>query len=192
MRICIQISLQKEDLPMEKQMIELVMNPVRQRIIQCIALRGIATTAQMLDDLADVPKASLYRHVKLLHEGELLEVAEETKVRGTIERAYRLRELPVDKGSNDQAAAAIYNALMTLMSSFRTYFGKGDRDPAADRLFLNTSPALLMTDEEFDRFSDGLNRLVQEAGCNQLAEGRKPRRITIVSSPCQDNQSSDN
>ena len=171
---------------MEKQMIELVMNPVRQRIIQCVAQRGTATTAQMLEELTDVPKASLYRHVKLLHEGELLEVAGETKVRGTIERAYRLREIPVDKGSNDQSSAAIYNALMTLMSSFRSYFGKGDRDPAADRLFLNTS-TLMLTDEEFQRFSDGLERLVQEAKDNKPAEGRKPRRITFVSSPCEDN-----
>ncbi len=172
---------------MEKQMIELVMNPVRQRIIQCVALRGTATTAQMLEDLSDVPKASLYRQVKLLHEGELLEVAAETKVRGTVLRAYRLCEMPVDKGSSDQASAAIYNALMSLMSSFRSYFGGGDRDPAADQLFHNTS-TLLMTDDEFRSFSGKVNQLVQDAKSNEPAEGRKPRRITFISSPCEELQ----
>ena len=170
---------------MEKQMIELVMNPVRQRIIQCIALRGTVTTAQMLEELTDVPKASLYRHVKLLHEGGLLEVAEETKVRGTILRAYRLRQTPVDTGSNDQASAAIYNALMTLMSSFRAYFGRPDRDPIADRLFLGTS-TLMMTDGEFDEFTAGVGQLIQGAMTNKPAEGRKPRRITFISSPCEE------
>lgn len=167
---------------MEKQMIELVMNPVRQRIIQCVALRGTATTAQMLEEMPDVPKASLYRQVKLLHEGGLLEVAEETKVRGTTLRAYRLPQLPVDRGSTDQAAATIYNALMTLMSAFRSYFGKGDSDPAADGLFLNTS-SMLMTDEEFLQFTSRLNQLVQDASANKPSEGRKPRCITVISSP---------
>ena len=170
---------------MEKQMIELVMNPVRQRIIQCVVQRGTATTAQMLEDLTDVPKASLYRQVKLLHEGGLLEVAEETKVRGTTLRAYRLPQKPVDRDSSDQTSAAIYNALMTLMSSFRTYFSKGNCDLAADRLFLNTS-TLMMTDEEFRKFSGDLNGLVLAAQANEPAEGRRPRRITIISSPCEE------
>lgn len=170
---------------MDKDLSGLVMNPVRQRIIQCLALRGAATTTQLLDELADIPKASLYRHIKMLHDGGLLEVAEETKVRGTVERTYRLRQTPIDGTDANESAGVVYGTLMSLVNSFRRYFGSEGCDPIRDRLMVGSS-TLMMTDEEFDAFIMSVGQLINDNLANPPAEGRKPRRLTIVSSPCEE------
>lgn len=170
---------------MDKGLVELVMNPVRQRIIQCIALKGSATTAQLQEELSDVPKASLYRHVKLLFEGGLLEVSGETKVRGTVQREYRIAETPATADSTDEASAAVYSCLMSLITSFRRYFGGKDVDPVSDMLFVS-SGTFMLTDGEYEQLCRDISELTTARMSNKPAEGRKPRRLTLVSSPCED------
>ena len=48
--------------------IEVVMNPVRQRIIQFLMIHEKGTVKEMKNNLSDVPTPSLYRHVKILAE----------------------------------------------------------------------------------------------------------------------------
>ena len=48
------------------------------------------TTSEMILRLPDVSKATMYRQLALLTEGELLEVESEDVVRGIVERHYRL------------------------------------------------------------------------------------------------------
>ena len=43
------------------------------------------------DRLPDIPQATLYRHIAVLADAEVLEVADERRVRGAVERSYRLR-----------------------------------------------------------------------------------------------------
>src|SRR4051812_12945959 len=83
--------------------LELLAHPVRLRIVH--ALRGgrSLTTAQLGALLPDVSKAMLYRHVDLLAGGGVLEVAEERRVRGAVERHFRLRP---DRASIDPELAA--------------------------------------------------------------------------------------
>ena len=48
------------------EMVEIVMNPVRQRIFQYFLLHETGTVKELRKALPDVPSASLYRHVKIL------------------------------------------------------------------------------------------------------------------------------
>ena len=69
---------------------ELLLHPVRLRIVFA-AMDGLPfTTSEMNQRLPDVSKASMYRHISVLVDGELLEVASEELVRGIVERHYRL------------------------------------------------------------------------------------------------------
>ena len=71
---------------MGKDYIDILLNPVRQRIIQALMIRKEATSAQILEQLKDVSRASLYRHIKvLLDAGIIQEVKEETR-RGAEEK----------------------------------------------------------------------------------------------------------
>ena len=70
---------------------ELLLHPVRLRIVQAFLGEGELTTADLRARLTDVSPATLYRQVATLAAGGVLEVAAERRVRGAVERTYRLR-----------------------------------------------------------------------------------------------------
>src|SRR6185312_3636275 len=69
---------------------ELLLHPVRLRVVQALLGDRVLTTGELHAELPDVPTASLYRHVALLAGAGMLEVADEHRVRGAVERSYRL------------------------------------------------------------------------------------------------------
>src|SRR4051794_38733766 len=69
--------------------IELLAHPVRMRIVHALRGREL-TTGRLCELLPDVSKAMVYRHVEALAAGGVLEVAEERRIRGAVERTYRL------------------------------------------------------------------------------------------------------
>jgi len=70
---------------------EIVMHPVRLRIVQQLGGRNL-TTAQLRSALPDVTQATLYRHVAVLIDAGILQVVEERRVRGAVERTLALGE----------------------------------------------------------------------------------------------------
>lgn len=74
---------------------EVVMNPVRQRIIQFLMVHERGTVKEIKEVLDDIPTPSLYRHVKILAENEIIVVAEENRVRGTVENIYELNPMGI-------------------------------------------------------------------------------------------------
>lgn len=67
------------------------MHPVRLRIVQQLGGRNL-TTAQLRSALPDVTQATLYRHVAVLIDAGILQVVEERRVRGAVERTLALGE----------------------------------------------------------------------------------------------------
>src|SRR3954467_15634641 len=70
--------------------VELLLHPVRLRIVHALSGDRTLTTSQLCALLPDVSKGTVYRQVGLLAEGGLLDVAGEQRVRGAVERRYRL------------------------------------------------------------------------------------------------------
>ncbi len=83
--------------------IELILHPIRARIIQATAYETITTQA-IAARMPDVPQTTLYRHINLLIENGMLVVVRETRVRGTVERELRLAEETVHVELADIAA----------------------------------------------------------------------------------------
>ncbi|NCD02951.1 MAG: hypothetical protein EOM00_08140 [Clostridia bacterium] len=163
---------------------KIIMNPIRQRIIQYLIIHGQGTTGEMKAELTDIPPASLYRHVKALFENNCIEVAEERKVRGTVEKTYRLVQNPIGEVTSQDISILFQTGLMSLMATFQAYFSNPDADPQKDLLSLSTS-TLLLTDEEFMDMMQKIGSIFNEVIYNKAGEGRKERRITFISSPCE-------
>ena len=70
---------------MDLDKVELIIHPVRLRIMQAMGAEKL-TTQEIAERLPDVPKSSLYRHLKLLLEGEMIGLAETRLVHGIQER----------------------------------------------------------------------------------------------------------
>lgn len=170
---------------MEKSIIELMMNPVRLRIVQYLMLHETGTVGEMRGELSDVPPASLYRHMKILLGAGCIAVAEERRVRGTVEKVYRLVQEPMGQPSVKEIEGIFISGLMSLMVSFQKYFRRPDCDPQADMLGLSTS-ALLLSDQELVDFQQKLGEVYSQVIFNAPEPGRKVRRLTFVISPSED------
>ncbi len=169
---------------MDKNIMEIIMNPIRQRIIQYLIMNEEATTGEIHKYMPDIPPASLYRHMKTLLGTGLIEVAGENKVRGTVEKTYRIVQKPAEEMGNQEMGAVFETGLMSLQAVFMEYFSSDDCDPLKDMLSFSTS-TLMMTDEEFMNFLIKISAIFREAIKNKPGEGRKPRRMTLISSPCE-------
>ncbi|MBA4686147.1 MAG: helix-turn-helix domain-containing protein [Candidatus Galacturonibacter soehngenii] len=173
---------------MKKQdIIKTMMNPVRLRIIQYLILHGTGTTAQIKEELTDIPPASLYRHIKALEEAKVIMIVKENKIRGVIERVYQMNmESPIgDNPTNASINQVIQAGLISLMSEFSRYLEYEENDPQKDMLFLTTS-TLLLSDEEFTAFTKEIGEVFNKVIHNKKNEARKVRRITWISSPCEE------
>lgn len=165
---------------MKQDIMSACMNPARQRILQVLALRQSATPGQLSEALPDIPRASLYRHLRILQEAKMIEVCEEKAIRGTVERSYALKQGQNPQGDNVQAL--IQGALAELSSRFSAYFAKPNADPVRDMLTLSCA-TLLLTDEEYENLLRSIGTIYADALENQMKPGRKQRSLTFISIP---------
>ena len=167
---------------MNNSYMEACMNSTRQRIIQVIMTKKEATSGEIGEELPDVPRASLYRHLKVLLNAEVIVVVRETNKRGSMEKTYALAPQMPYEDSNEEYHSLIQSALMGLQGEFYRYFHGEDPDPQRDLLTVG-SASLMMSDEEMMEFIKAYGELIQRYMPNKPAEGRKVRKVTIVISP---------
>ena len=160
---------------------DLVLHPVRLRILQAFLGGRQLTTGDLARELPDVAKAGLYRHVSRLAEGGVLEVARERQVRGAVERTYALRQ------ENAWVAPDAFTALgpvgqsvafatfaAALMAAYDRYLAGGGTDPVGDGVSYSMN-ALWLTDEEHLDFLRDVARIVAPRAANGPAAGRRRR-----------------
>lgn len=165
---------------METEIAEVFMNPVRQRIIQYLLVHEKGTVKEMKKVLSDIPNASLYRHIKILNDHKILVVAEENKIRGTVENVYKLNRAALEV--DDESGTAVQMSLLNLCATFAKYFSSGHANPRKDLLML-TCCTLTLTDEDFIKFLTELNEVATKYMAKPVTEKSVSRQITLVSSP---------
>ena len=118
---------------------ELILHPIRIRIVQAAMDGAAITTSALCATMPDVSKATMYRHVALLVEGGLLKVVGEERVRGAVERSYRLE--PARAVLTDAEVAAMNTedhrrgfaaAVTSLLAEFEVYLDRDGADPLND------------------------------------------------------------
>lgn len=165
-----------------KKINDITMNPVRMRIIQLVIIHKRITTLDILKELPDVPRTTLYRHVKELVDAQVLLVVEEHKVRGQIERTLAPNmEWWEQQNCIDKADDNFYQLLMGLYGKCHTYFAQDRPDPVADRIFFSHM-VLMLSDGEMDQLMSEIKELFYRYQF-PMEEGRKVRDFTLISSP---------
>jgi len=169
-----------------KDINEVMLNPVRMRIIQELAVRQSMTATELCEKISDVPRTTMYRHINVLLDNDILSVVSEKKIRGSLERTIALNIGEIAKHNTLEKASQ--NALAFLINRyamFHSYFSGESPDPAKDKIFLNNT-IMMMDDNEFDQFLSELRGLLIKYNF-EVANGRKARDISIISSPVGDN-----
>lgn len=131
-------------------MLTLLLHPVRLRIVHAMAGGRTRTTAELCEQLADVPKTTVYRHVGLLADSGLLDVVGEQRVHGAVERRYRMRGTRSHIGPEEAAGMTVEDhrrafaaAVAALLAAFNGYLDTEDVDPAADSVGYRQVPLWL-------------------------------------------------
>ena len=162
------------------EMVEIVMNPVRQRIFQYFLLHETGTVKEVKKALPDVPNASLYRHIKILTDSSILMIVDENRIRGTVESLYQLNKEAM--ATEDETGNAVQMSLLSICASFARYFSSGNADPKKDMLLL-TNCTLLLTDEDFSSFLSEINEIALKYMKVEPTVNSKMRQITFISAP---------
>jgi predicted DNA-binding transcriptional regulator YafY len=168
---------------------DLLLHPVRLRIVQTFLGEQELTTADLRARLTDVSAATLYRQVAALVAGEVLEVAAERRVRGAVERTYRLR---AERASVNAAEAATLGpdehraAFLTfaagLLADFDRYLTGAEPDLGRDRVGYRQA-GFYATDAEVDQLIADLRAAIAPLAGAGPGEGRTRRLLTTVLMP---------
>ncbi|TXR99787.1 ArsR family transcriptional regulator [Streptomyces sp. col6] len=168
---------------------ELLAHPVRLRVVHAMRGGRELTTADLCDRIRDVSKATVYRHVDLLTAGGVLEVAQERRVRGAVERHYRLRR---ERAGIDPATAnalslkdhrsAFAAAMAVLTAEFTAYLGRDTADPVAD-LVGYRQHAIWLNADELHNIIDGMRRAIAPGLANEPSPGRTQYLISPILFP---------
>jgi DNA-binding transcriptional ArsR family regulator len=165
--------------------LELLAHPVRLRIVHAMRGGRVLTTAELSARLPDVSKAMLYRHVDVLASAGVLEVARERRIRGAVERLYRLR--PDRAAITSEAGAELSaeghwqvfaTALAVLTAEFRAYLDREDADPARD-LVGYRQHAVWLSRAELEQLIAELRQVIVP----RLANEQTPERARYLLSP---------
>lgn len=168
---------------------DLLLHPVRLRIVQAFLGDRTLTTAQLAAELGDVPPSSLYRHVALLTRAGVLQVAAERRVRAVVERTYMLRvhaaQIQPDEAAAmtpEQHLAAFMAYAAGMLADVERYLTAGMPDPLREG-FSYRIGAMWLTDAEFADLVRDLVTVVQPRLANAPAKERRRRIVYNVLVP---------
>jgi len=168
---------------------DLLLHPVRLRIVKAFLGDRALTATQLAAELDDVPAASIYRHVAMLAKAGVLQVVAERRVRGAVERTYMLRLLAAAIGPDevanmtvDQHIQAFMAYIAGLLGDFDRYIGAGPPDPVRDGAAYRVA-AMWLTDSEFADFLTDLASVALPRLANAPGKGRRRRMLYSVLLP---------
>lgn len=168
-----------------KNINEIMLNPIRMRIIQALSMQGEATSNDLSEKISDIPRTTLYRHIKILIDHDIISVVSEERIRGSVERTLALNTGKlIAQNSIENAAENAFGFLMSNYAKFHQYFNGENPNPGRDKIFLNNT-VLMMNDAEFDAFLGELRDLLIKYNFS-AEEGRSARDLSIISAPVED------
>ena len=168
---------------------DLLLHPVRLRIVQAFLGDRALTTIELRSELPDVPAASLYRHVARLVDAGVLAVVAERRVRGALERTYVLRLAAASVGLNelakmspDEHRHAFMTFVAALLGDFDRYLARGDIDLLRDGVSYRLA-GMWLDDAELTDLLHELVSLLAPRLANAPKPGRKRRILGSVLLP---------
>jgi hypothetical protein len=171
------------------QSADLLLHPVRLRIVQAFLGDRALTTTQLSAELSDVPAASLYRHVARLVSADVLQVVAQRRVRGAVERTYVLRLAAARVGLAELAAMSTddYRQMFVayaagLLADFDRYLERPEVDLVKDGVAFAIE-GLWLDDAEFAELMRELYQVLQPRRANAPKPGRRRRLLASVLLP---------
>ncbi|NQU37927.1 MAG: helix-turn-helix domain-containing protein [Actinobacteria bacterium] len=172
---------------------EVLTHPIRMRIVLTLVGGRDLTTGDIAAEMPDVPIATLYRHIAALSEGKVIDVVKERRVRGAVERTFRLRpdyQLRPEFTLADRKNAAKMNTkdqrasfgvfAASMIAAYDGYLARDDRDIVTDPVGYRTV-AVYADDADVKRVTELFDRAMEPLA--EEAEGKRRILISTVVIP---------
>ena len=150
------------------------------------------TTSELCRRLTGVSKATVYRQVALLAENGVIDVVDERRVHGAVERRYRLSpSRPViEPGAAtamtlEEHRKGFLAAASALISEFDRYLSGRDADPVADFVGYRQFP-LWLSREEVLELVGVLTPYLRELAAKEPTPERRPYTFSPIFFPLEE------
>lgn len=176
---------------MTDKLMDCIANPVKCKLLLEIHSQGKTTAKHLADIYHDIPQATLYRHLKKMLSDGILQVTEETQVRGTVEKTYALAfdigdnmETMLKKNSGELYMQYFMQYIFGFAEQFQEYCQSPDINIKEDMTGFSLSP-LYLSDEELTSLITGISGIINKVKNNEPKPGRKLRTIGVIVSPAE-------
>jgi hypothetical protein len=171
--------------------IDLIIHPARFRILQTLTGERL-TTQEIAERLPDIAKSSIYRYLRMLLDGDVVQVVETRLVNGIQEKVYTLTAVP-HISAEEMAHLTAEDHLgyfniyaLTLLQGFADYLQAAEASGPLDlyRDKVGYSEAIFFaTPEEMEQFRSQLQAMLQTLRQNEGRNGREKRKFALISHP---------
>ena len=168
---------------------DVLMHPVRLRIVQTLLDGRAMTAADLRAELPDVATASLYRHLTVLLDADVVKVVAEKHIRGAIERSYQLNlaaavvDADTARAMSPESHRRTFSVFVAmLLADFDRYLGRAGTSGIADDVSYRQA-ALWLTDDETAALREEVATAIVGRMANEPTEGRTRRLISTVLMP---------
>lgn len=176
---------------MTDKLMDCITNPVKCKLLLEIQSQGKATAKQLSDIYHDIPQATLYRHLKKMLNDGILQVIEETQVRGTVEKTYALAldvndkmETMLEENSGELYMQYFMQYILGFAKQFQRYCQSPGIQIKEDMTGFSLSP-LYLSDEELTDLVTSISQVIGAVKQNEPKPNRKLRTIGVIISPAE-------
>jgi len=176
---------------MTDKLMDCITNPVKCKLLLEIYSKGKATAKHLADTYNDIPQATLYRHIKKMLSDGILQVVEETQVRGTVEKTYALAydinsnmETMVEENSGELYMQYFIQYIFGFAKQFQEYCQSPNINIKKDMTGFSLSP-LYLSDDELTSLVTSISKIINTVKNNEPNSERKLRTIGVIVSPAE-------
>ncbi|SES33411.1 helix-turn-helix domain-containing protein [Salipaludibacillus aurantiacus] len=165
---------------------DVILHPIRIKILKALARKPM-TVQEMIDCLQNIPQATLYRHLKVLRNHQIVEVEEEKQVRGTLEKRYTLNgknaHMSGEEAKNitKEEHSRYFMMYAALIIKQLEEYLDGDIDIEKDG-FGYTQIDLQLNEEDNLKFLEEYRELVEKY-CRLSSDGARKRTLSTIMIP---------
>ena len=179
---------------MTDKLMDCITNPVKCKLLLEIHSQGKATAKHLADTYHDIPQATLYRHLKKMLSDGILQVVEETQVRGTVEKTYSLSydfnsnmKTMVEENSGELYMQYFMQYIFGFAKQFQEYCHSPNINIKKDMTGFSLSP-LYLSDDELTSLITSISQIISAVKNNEPNPERKLRTIGIIISPAENTE----
>ncbi len=174
---------------MARSKADLILHPARLRIMTELGGRQM-TPRQLASVLPDIPQATLYRHIKALLDGGILEVVSEQEVNGSVERTYavvkgagRLTLDELQKLSPEEHLRYFTIYAVNLIDEFADYLREANTEHIGRDGMSYSTASIYLNDVERAQFQEAVIALIGRVMSNEPAPDRNRYSLSSIVIP---------